>query len=249
MERCAPFETVVQKIRSTFDMVSFKKLRQMVQVKGNGNLISKTYPVSSFLRLHIAVTGLTELIQSEEEKVEVELDENLVDYFSAVNSGSTLFVTTEGVLRTPVFTRAVVRIYLRQLDHLVVRCEGGDVVCPQLIHLQSPLDVKVQTEGNTELNFQSPQLKVMLQAEGNVTLKGRSGIVDIKNQSEGHLFAKDLIAKELTLKNQALGNVEVFAEEKISISHSGQGYIHYYGSAQLMKIQQHGDGEVKHCKD
>ncbi len=230
-------------------MVSFKKLRQMVQVQGNGTMVSKTFQVSSFLRLHVAVKGLTELIQSDEEKVEVEMDENLAEYFSAVNSGSTLFVTTEGVLRTPVFTRAVVRIYLRQLDHLVVRCEGGDVVCPQLIHLQSPLDIKVQTEGNTELNFQTPQLKVLLQAEGNVTLKGRSGLVDIKNQSEGHLFAKDLLAKELTLKNQAQGNVEVFAEEKISISHSGQGYVHYYGPAQLIYIQQHGDGEVKHCKD
>jgi hypothetical protein len=230
-------------------MVSFKKLRQMVQVKGNGNIVSKTHSVSSFLRLHIGVRGITELIQSDEEKVEVELDENLMEYFSVMNSGRTLFVSLEsGVLRTPVFTKAVVRIYFRQIDHLVVRCEGGDVVCPQMISLASPLDLKVQNEGNVQLQVSTPQLKVLLQAEGNTTLSGDCGIVEIKNQSVGDLFAKELFASELTLRNSGQGNLEVFADKKISISHAGQGYIHYYGDAQLMDVKQYGQGEVKHMK-
>lgn len=230
-------------------MVSFKKLRQMVQVKGNGNIVSKTVSVSSFLRLHIGVRGITELIQSDEEKVEVELDENLMEYFSVMNSGSTLFVSVEGgLLRTPVFTKAVVRVYFRQMDHLVLRCEGGDVVCPQMISLASPLEVKMQSEGNLQLNVSAPQLKVSLQAQGNTTLAGKCGLVEIKNQSQGDLFAKELMASELTLKNSGQGNLEVFADKKISISHAGQGYIHYYGDAQLMDIKQHGQGEVKHFK-
>lgn len=220
----------------------------MIQVKGNGNIVSKTYPVSSFLRLHIAVKGVTELIQSNEEKVEVELDDNLVEYFDATNAGSTLFVTTEGKLRTPVYSKAVVRVYFRQLDHLVIRCEGGNVVCAKPITLKVPLDVKIQSEGNTSLNLNVPQLKILIQAEGDTTLVGDCGVVDIKNQSEGHLYARELFASELKLNNSAAGNVEVFADKKISIRHAGEGYIHYYGDAQLMDVKQHGHGEVKHCE-
>lgn len=228
-------------------MVSFKKLRQMVKIQGNGNIVSKVFPVSSFLRLHIAVKGVTELIQSQEEKVEVEMDGNLVDCFSATNAGRTLYISTEGSLRTPVYTTAVVRIHFRQIDHLVVRCEGGNVTCPKPITLQTPLDVKVQSEGNTTLNLSVPQLKLVAQTQGDITLLGDCGSVDIKTQSEGHLYARELFASELTLRNASQGNVEVFADKKISITHAGHGYVHYYGDAQLMDVKQYGHGEVRHC--
>jgi hypothetical protein len=229
-------------------MVSFKKLREMVQVKGNGNIVSKTYPISSFLRLHIAVRGVTELIQSNEEKVEVELDENLAQYFDVQNAGRTLFVSTEGKILRANYTKVVTRIYFRQIDHLVVRCEGGNVICPKPLMLNSPLDVKIQSEGNTSLNLNAPQLKVVIQAQGDTTLMGDCGIVEIKNQSEGHLHARDLFTSELKLNNAAQGNVEVFADKKISIRHAGEGYIHYYGNAQLMDVRQYGTGEIKHCE-
>jgi hypothetical protein len=228
-------------------MVSFKKLREMVQVKGNGNIVSKTYPISSFLRLHIGVRGVVELIQSHEEKVEVDLDENLVEYFDVQNAGRTLFVTTEGKIRRGAFTKVVVRIYFRQFDHLVIWCDGGNVTCPTPITLNAPLDVKVQSIGNTSLNLNVPQLKVAIHAQGDTTLMGDCGVVEIKNHSEGHLYARELFASEVKLNSAAQGNVEVFADKKISIRHAGEGYIHYYGNAQLMDVLQHGDGEIKHC--
>ncbi len=218
----------------------------MVQVKGNGNMVSKSYPISSFLRLHIAVRGTTELIQSEEEKVEVEMDENLLEHFEVQNMGRTLYVSTEGKLRTPLFTKAIVRIYFRQLDQLVIRCEGGDVVSPGQIRLSSPLDLKVQSIGMVNLNIAAPQLKVVLQSEGDCILAGECVLVHIKNQSEGHLFGKELHAQELVLRNQAEGNVEVYSEQKISIFHSGTGNVHYYGEGKLVEVRNHGHGDVRH---
>ncbi len=219
----------------------------MVQVKGNGNIVSKTYPISSFLRLHIAVRGITELIQSEEEKVEVEMDENLLDHFEVGNAGRTLFVSTDGKLRRPIYTSCTVRIYFRQLEDLVIRCDAGNVVTTSRMVLQSPLDLKVQSVGNVTLNLSTPQLKAVLQMEGDVTLMGDCGTVDIRTQSEGNLMAKELFCSELKLKNQSQGNIDVFADKKIWISHFGQGYIHYYGDAALMDVKQYGEGEVKHC--
>jgi DNA-binding protein len=227
-------------------MVSFKKLREMVQVKGNGNIVSKSIPVSSFLRLHIAVRGTTELIQSEDERVEIEMDENLIGHFEASNAGRTLYISTEGKFKSPLFTQSIVRIYFRQLDNLVIRCDQGNVLTPNRITLMSPLELKIESLGNSSLNIASPKLKALFQAEGDITLMGDCGIVEIKTQSQGNLMARDLFCSELHLKNSSEGNVEVFAEKKIWIAHSGQGYVHYYGNAQLMDVKQHGDGEVRH---
>src|SRR5580765_9102734 len=106
-------------------MVNFKKLRQMIEVKGNGNIVSREIKVSSFIRLHLSAKGLIELHQSEQEKVVVETDSNLQEYFDIINSGRTLYVTTESKFRSPGFTSCKIKIFFRQLNVLSIRIENG----------------------------------------------------------------------------------------------------------------------------
>lgn len=228
--------------------MNFKKLRQMIEIKGNGNIVSKEIPVSSFIRLHLASKGLIELVPSDEEKVLIETDENLLDYFEAVNSGRTLYISSEAKFRRPSFTRCNIKVYLRHIDTLYIRCDGGDVNCSQAITLNNPLEIKIQSMGNTTLNIYASAIKVLNQCAGNVTLKGKCGTLTIKNQSEGNLFALEMVADDLIIKNMAEGNVELYANRSISIAHWGQGDVHYAGNALLTDVKQYGDGIIKHVK-
>lgn len=229
-------------------MVNFKKLRQMIEIQGNGNIVSREINVSTFIRLHIGCKGLVELHQSDEEKVIIETDENLQDFFAVANAGRTLYVSFESKLRIPVFTRSVVKIFVRQMDTLFVRNDGGDVICPNPISLAQPLKIKIQSVGNTELNLVVPSINLLCQAEGNVTLRGACEKIDIKNQSQGNFNSSQLKAGELFIKNMAEGNVDLFAEKSISMKHYGEGYVHYYGPAAIKDVVQYGEGEVRHIK-
>ncbi|NHA06944.1 DUF2807 domain-containing protein [Mucilaginibacter sp. HC2] len=220
----------------------------MIEIKGNGNIVSKEIPVSSFIRLHLASKGLIELVPSDEEKVLIETDENLLDYFEAVNSGRTLYISSEAKFRRPSFTRCNIKVYLRHIDTLYIRCDGGDVNCSQAITLNNPLEIKIQSMGNTTLNIYASAIKVLNQCAGNVTLKGKCGTLTIKNQSEGNLFALEMVADDLIIKNMAEGNVELYANRSISIAHWGQGDVHYAGNALLTDVKQYGDGIIKHVK-
>jgi len=230
-------------------MVSFKNLRKIIEVQGNGNVIAKEVKVSSFLRLHLAVNCTIELHQSDDEKVIIETDENLQEYFSICNSGRTLYVSAEGMLRKPIYTQCGIKVYLRQLDTLYVRNEKGNVVCPDVISLSTPLTIKIQSIGNTQLAFNAPSLKILSQCEGNVELIGKSNIVEIKNQSQGNFDASGLIADSLTIRNMAQGNIDLFAEKEISIKHMGEGYVHYRGNAVLKEVKQYGAGDIRHVND
>ncbi len=229
-------------------MVSFKKLRQIIEVQGNGNIVAREVKVSSFLRLHLALNSTVELYQSDEEKVIIEADENLQEFIYVRNSGRTLYVSAEGMLRKPVYTECRVKVYLRQLDTLLVRNENGNVVCPEEISVSTPLTIKIQSVGNTELAVNAPSLKILSQCVGNVNIKGKSNIVEIKNQSQGNFDSSGLIAETLSIKNMAQGNIDLFGEKEISISHYGQGYIHYRGNAVLKDVKQYGQGEIEHVK-
>jgi len=221
----------------------------MIEIKGNGNIVSREISVSTFIRLHIGCTGIIELHQSDEEKVIFETDENLQDFFNVANAGRTLFVTTDAKLRQPVFTKATVKIFVRQLDKLYVRNDRGNVICPNQLTLSQPLEIKVQSVGNTDLNLVVPAIKILCQAEGDVTLRGSCEKIDIKNQSQGHFNSLHLKAGDLSIKNMAEGNVDLYAEKNISMKHYGQGYIHYYGPATVKDVLQYGHGEVKHMKE
>ncbi|HEV7230731.1 MAG TPA: DUF2807 domain-containing protein [Bacteroidia bacterium] len=218
----------------------------MIEIKGDGNIVSREFSVSSFIRLHISGKGLIELHQSEEEKVIVETDENLLDCFDIVNSGRTLYVSAECKFRKAAYTKCTIRIYLRQVDVLYVRNEGATVVCPDEIVLLNPIEIKVQSQGDTELYVNAPAIKILSQTQGDVTLKGRCGKMEIKNQSQGNFNSREMKAEHLIIKNMAEGNVDLFASKEITISHFGQGTVRYWGEAVLKDVKQYGDGRIAH---
>ena len=220
----------------------------MIEVQGNGNIVSREIKVSSFIRLHLTGKGVIELHKSDDEKVVIETDENLQEYFEAVNSGRTLYVAAEGKFRRPIFTVCKMKIFLRQLDTIYIRNEQADVVCPEIIPLTNPIKITIQSVGNTELNISAPSIKILNQCQGNVVLKGKCESISIKNQSEGNFNSSELIAEELSITNMAQGNVDLFANKTISIKHYGEGYVHYSGDAVLKNVKQFGDGEVRHVK-
>lgn len=229
-------------------MVNFKKLKQLITLQGSGNIISKQFDISSFNKLHLSVHGNAELIQSDEEKVIVECDDNLTDTLEIVNSGNTLFVISDSKIRVPAYTKCVVKVYYRQLDTLV-NSGNGNLTMAQPQAVRTTLNLKLQANGNTTLEVNVPAIKLTNQSNGNVTLKGRCGELEIKNQPNGNLNCRDLMVSIVTIKNQANGNVELRSLDSITIHHSGNGYVHYYGKGVLKEVKQNGTGEVKHVND
>jgi hypothetical protein len=227
-------------------MVNFKPLRQMIEVKGNGNIISREIKVSSFIRLHLSGKGSVELYQSDEEKVIIETDENLQEFVWATNSGRTLYVSAESKLRKPVFTVCTIKIYIRQIDVMHIRNENSNLICGNQLAVTGPVEIKVQSAGNTELDINAPAIKILCQSVGNVMLKGKCDNLIVKNQAIGDFNSRDLIAGRVSIQNSAVGNVLLYAEKEITIKHSGVGYIHYAGKAILKDVLQHGVGEIKH---
>ena len=130
----------------------------MIELRGNGNVIEKEIKVSSFIRLHISVHSPVEIIQSDEEKVIIEADENLQDFFQVINSGKTLYVTTEAKLRIPVFTKLKIRVYCRQV-YALNNASNADVSCANMLISTEPVEIKLQSQGNTSIQIKAPSIK------------------------------------------------------------------------------------------
>jgi hypothetical protein len=226
-------------------MFSFKQLRQLMQVQGNGTLAVRTQAVSSFTRLHLSVHGTVELRQSLEEKVVIETDDNLLEHVSVTNAGRTLYVTTEDKLRRPAYSQLYVTVYVRQLQHLDIASEGH-VVCPAPLLAVERLEIKIQSIGNTQLRLKADKLTLHCACQGQVRLTGTAGTVKITNLSEGNLDCGELAAQHLKLRNLGAGNIRLHAEQTIAIQHLGAGFVHYAGPGRLLDVRHYGKGEIRH---
>jgi hypothetical protein len=229
-------------------MVSFKKLRQMIEVQGSGTITRKEIPVSSFLRLHLSARGTVQIEQADEEKVIIETDENLLDYFEVVNSGRTLYITSEAKLRKPVFSSLKIIVRVRQID-TIYNASQGNVESINPIISTEPITIKIDSHGDTNLQIQAPKIELGMACHGNVTLSGECGEINIKDSAHGNLDCKNLKARHVNLRNMSHGNILLYAEETIAIKHMGHGFVHYYGPGRLKDVKQYGHGEVKHMKD
>lgn len=216
-----------------------------MQIQGNGTLAVRTQLVSSFTRLHLSVHGHVELVQSDEEKVIIEADDNLLEQVGVTNAGRTLYVTTEDKLRRPAYTHLLIKVYLRQIDHLDVASQGT-VRCTNSLLAAESLTVKIAAQGDTDLTLETPRLLLKAAAHGNVILRGRATEVTLRTASHGDLDASELVAGHLSIRNAAHGNIRLYATDTIAIQHAGHGYVHYAGPARLTDVGAHGQGEVRH---
>lgn len=226
-------------------MVNFKKLRQMIDVKGNGHVVAVEKQVSSFIRLHLSISGSIELVQSNEEKVVIEADENLQDYFEIVNSGRTLYVTSEAKLRRPVFSSLNIKVYLRQVETLYNACHGH-VSTLNTITSPMPMEVRIQSHGDTDLDIVAPSIKVNSACHGNVRLQGECGELNIRNASHGDLDCSQMIAGAVSINNASHGDIRLYSKESIVIKNYGHGDIFYYGPGHLNDVVHYGKGDIKY---
>jgi hypothetical protein len=219
----------------------------MIKEAGNGNIVSKTIAVNSFVRLHVSLSGYVELIQSNEEKVEVETDENLVDYIDTTNSGRTLYVTAEGKWRIPGFTSLRIKVFYRQLYNLYNACEKAELVCGNTLRSGEPVEIKIHSDKSISLlDVDATSVKLVTACVGNVKIKGSCNLLEINAKSEGDLDAREMKAKNVVLKNYSEGNIDLYADETLAISNYGEGNIHYWGNGILKDIKQYGEGEVRY---
>lgn len=218
-----------------------------MQLQGNGTLAVRTQPVSSFTRLHLSVHGTVELRHGTEEKVVIETDDNLLETVGVTNAGETLYVTTENKLLQPAYSQLRVVVHLRQLQHLNI-ANHGSLLCPEPLRATEPLDIRIQSLGDTQLLLQANVLNLHCASQGRLVVAGTAGQVLINNKSEGELNCRDLAAQHLKLVNMGVGDVQVRAEQSMRIQHKGVGNVHYTGAGQLLDVQQYGVGEVRHVE-
>ncbi|QJQ06707.1 DUF2807 domain-containing protein [Undibacterium piscinae] len=107
--------------------------------------------------------------------------------------------------------------------------------------------VQARSSGSADiaLNFtQLDSLELVLQGSGDARLKGQAKVLNLKLSGSGDLYASAMKAKQVSVFSSGSSEVQVFAEQAITVRALGSGNTTIYGKPAKRMIERSGSGEI-----
>jgi hypothetical protein len=194
-------------------------------VKGSGTVSTKEYSLTAFESIYNTGVFDVELIQGSEEKLVVEMDDNLHEYFEySIIENQVKIGMKEGISISK-NKKMLVKVYFKNLK-LIENKAVGDMI------------------ENTNATFKS--LKIINKAVGDLTMNGTAESIDITNSAVGDLDLEGLKTISIKMENKAVGNTKIFAFSTVDIINKAVGDLTIYGNPATKKVIDDSVGELRY---
>lgn len=218
-----------------FLSLAVKAQKEKETIEGNGNLVTKDIPVSSFESLKASGVYELKLLQGAAESVKIEADENLHQYFTVRNEGKTLVIDMKGTKNKNMKLKNKLKVYvsfknLKEMDLNMV----GDVKADPALRF-ADLDIENNSVGKVELDFSATTLKLKNNSVGKMKLSGKAENAVVKHNGVGSLDAGGFVVQTMNIDNSGVGGAEVNAAKELKVSDNMLGKVKNKGTAPVKK--------------
>ena len=207
-------------------------------IEGNGKLVTKEVPVSSFDALKASGVYELKLSQGDRESVKIEADENLQQYFNVHNEGTKLVIDMDKLKdkNLQMHNKNQMKVYvtfkkLKEMELSTV----GNVASEKSLSFQD-LDLKNKSVGNVDLQFTANKLDMKNTSVGDVKLSGKAQNAVLKNTGVGSIQAGNFVVQTMNIENTGVGNAEVNAEKDLKVKGSFLGKVRNKGNAPTRRM-------------
>ena len=215
--------------------VSANAQKETETIEGNGKLITKEIPVSSFESLKAGGVYELKLSQGNKESVKIEADENLQQYFNVHNEGRQLVIEMKDIKNKNWKVKNKMRVYvtfknLKEMDLGMV----GNVAADAPLSF-ADLDIRNNSVGKINLDLTAASLNLKNNSVGEVKLAGKAQNAVFVNHGVGHLQAGGFVVQTMSIDNSGVGGAEVNAEKELKVKDNMLGRVKNKGAAPVKK--------------
>jgi len=211
----------------TFSMFSLGASAK--RIKGSGNVIKETRKASNFNAIDIGGAFEIELIKSNEEKVIIETDDNIMPYIKVEVSGGELEVENTEDINNP--TELKITIYYKNLQEIDLS-GAASLFSADVIESR---DLELDCSGASEITLKLKVDFLELDCSGasKLELEGKVNKAEMDLSGASVVRAYGLEVMTLDLEASGASVVKVLAIDKISINASGASSVRYKGSPSI----------------
>lgn len=190
----------------SFGKVSFNGFSFSRGIKGSGNLQTEKREVSDFKAVEVGGVFKVEITAQKDFDVQIEADDNLLQYIETEINGETLEISTSKRIstRNPI----IVKIGAPDIENMEVSGASSVVLG----------------------NLNNDSLRIDLSGASNVKVEGITKNLTIDLSGASRINAENLQAENVSVDASGASKADVFASNKLKADLSGASKVAYSGS-------------------
>jgi hypothetical protein len=237
MKRIGTFLLMVVALFTTIRLMASCNLETR---SGNGNVVKEVRKVSAFNGVEASSGINVFLFQSDEEKVVVEADENLMPLIRTEVRGNTLKCYIDGSIRRS--KKLNVYVSFKELNKISAS-SGADLYSETVIRA-TDLSINASSGADIKLKVDAETIRCQSSSGSDIKLVGICNEFDGSASSGADIKADELTAKIAKANASSAGEIRIRVLEKISASASSGGDVTYYGNPKHVDIRESSGGDV-----
>ena len=206
-------------------------------INGNGNVKKEnrtgnhqfsSIEVENALEVHIR--------QDSAFSINIETDENLLQYIIIESSGDRLEIRTERNANLDPSNGNKVKIYVSLPAVKRLKVSGASTIIGEgPISSNELLALDLSGASNAELDFKAPKVDVEMSGASDLSLRGETKDLTMKGSGASHAECFELLAENTDVEASGASSAEVFGSVKINAHASGASNIKCRGKGVLTK--------------
>ncbi len=237
------------------------------RIDGTGSVVRAKRDVSGFTGVHLATMGTVYVTIGKTEGLEIEAEDNLIEYFETEVTDGTLKINTRRKFNLKAKEPIKYFVTVKKLD-MIALSSSGDAHLPQIenktfsIALSSSgdlkmkglatqhLDVSISSSGDAHIEMIGAEsIDAALSSSGDLHFGGGE-VEDLRLSvsSSGDFDGIDLKSERAKVILSSSGDAYVWVTDDLVATLSSSGSVHYSGDAAVTK-QRSSSGRVKRMGD
>lgn len=212
-------------------VLSFTLYSCINSIDGNGNVITEERPVDSFNKIDISGGFEVFINQGKSEKLELEVDQNLLELIETKTKNNTLYIKNKEAIGSA----KSLKLYITVVNVKDIDISGAVELNSKGSITSDVLEVDISGAADINLSVKVDELIMDMSGASETTLKGEAENFKIELSGASDLQAEKLKTKHTSIDISGAGNAKVFAKKTLNVEVSGAGSVKYKGNPKVTK--------------
>ncbi|MBM2816259.1 MAG: hypothetical protein HW421_3021 [Ignavibacteria bacterium] len=210
-------------------------------IHGSGNIIRQDRNVAEFSKVVVEGQGDVIVKQGETQSVNIETDDNIMQYITTRVSGGVLTIDSDENISPK---KLIIHLTMKNIEGLKIEGSGS-------IRNDSPIktgkiSLYIEGSGDIKLNdILADGIKAEISGSGDVKIgKGTCREMFLKISGSGEMNARECETDNCEASIYGSGTCHIAAKNLLEASIYGSGDIYYYGEPKQLKTSVSGSGSI-----
>ena len=223
-------------------LISLSSCDKINGVDGSGHVITETRILSDFTKVHADGDVNLFLHSSDENKVEVTTDDNIMHYVETYVSGGELFVDMDNKKWNYDYTQLDIHVYTT--TYTLVKTNGRADVQTMDPIITGSFEAEINGSGNGSFDVTCDNLNLAIDGDADIFCTGSATSAHYTINGHGKIDALGTPAVTVDADINGSGNIYVHCSGHLDGTIDGSGHIYYIGDC---SVESHinGSGSVE----